>query len=129
MAHLAGVTGEGEWRCERTGEEIIDGHSVVAFKALSADGQQLFGWIDRERRVPVQIRTEDGVVFKLERIEDEPQPESSFELPAAYRKFSPEALIERIKQSDVWVAKPDDTKPDDTKPGDDKPGDAQASRR
>jgi hypothetical protein len=111
MAHLAGVAGEGEWRCERTGEEIIDGHGVVAFKALSADGQQIFGWIDRERRFPLQIRTEDGVLFKLERIRDEPQPASSFEVPAGYRKFSPEALIERIKQSDVWVAKPDEAQP------------------
>src|SRR3984957_19771283 len=29
MAHLAGVAGEGEWRCERTGEETIDGRSTV----------------------------------------------------------------------------------------------------
>ena len=108
MARLAGVAGEGEWRCERTGEETIDGHSTAVFRALSADGQEFFGWIDRERQFPLQIRTEDGVVFKLERIKDEPQPESSFELPAGYRKFSPEALIERIKQSDVWVAKPGD---------------------
>jgi hypothetical protein len=108
MAHLAGVASEGEWRCERTGEETIDGHSTAVFRALSADGQEFFGWIDRERQFPLQIRTEDGVVFTLERIKDEPQPESSFELPAGYRKFSPEALIERIKQSDVWVAKPGD---------------------
>jgi hypothetical protein len=108
MARLAGLVSEGEWRCERTGEETIDGHSAAVFRALSADGQEFFGWIDRERQFPLQIRTEDGVVFTLERIRDEPQPESSFELPAGYRKFSPEALIERIKQSDVWVAKPGD---------------------
>jgi hypothetical protein len=34
------------------------------------------------------------------------QPASSFELPASYRKFNPEALIEQIKQSDVWVSRP-----------------------
>jgi hypothetical protein len=108
MAQLAGVAGEGEWRCERTGEDTIDGHSTVAFRAVSAGGQQLFGWIDRERHFPIQIRTGDGTLFKLEQIKDAPQPVSSFELPANYRKFSPEALIERIKQSDVWVAKPGD---------------------
>jgi hypothetical protein len=27
-----------------------------------------------------------------------------FEPPSNFRKFSPEALIEQIKQSDVWVA-------------------------
>ena len=106
MARLAGVTGEGEWRCERTGEEKIDGHSTVAFRAVSGTGEVFFGWIDRERRFPLQIRSEDGVFFKLEQVKDEPQPDSSFELPVTYRKFSPEALIERIKQSDVWVARP-----------------------
>jgi hypothetical protein len=121
MARLAGVTGEGEWRCERVGEETIDGHSTMAFRAVPGDGREMFGWIDRERRFPLQIKTEDGVLFKLERIKDEPQPESSFELPAGYRKFSPEALIERIKQSDVWVANPDDNKLGDNKPGGGRP--------
>jgi hypothetical protein len=108
MARLAGMTSEGEWRCERTGEETIDGHSTVAFRAAPGEGEVFFGWIDRERQFPLQIRTGDGVLFKLEQIKDEPQPASSFEFPAAYKKFSPEALIERIKQSDVWVAKPGD---------------------
>jgi len=117
MARLAGVTGEGEWRCERVGEATIDGHSTVAFRAVPAEGREMFGWIDRERRFPLQIKTEDGVLFILERFKDESLPESSFELPVAYRKFSPEALIERIKQSDVWVAKPGDDKPGDNKPG------------
>jgi hypothetical protein len=122
MARLAGVASEGEWRCERTGEETIGGHSTAVFRALSVEGQEFLGWIDRERRFPLQIRTEDGVFFKLEQIRDEPQPESSFELPAGYRKFSPEALIERIKQSDVWVAKPGEVKPAEAKPGEAKPG-------
>jgi hypothetical protein len=104
MARLSGVTGEGDWRCERTGEETIDGHNTVAFRAMSGEGQEYFGWIDRERHFPLRIRSEDGAVITLERIRDEPQPASSFEVPESYRKFSPEALIERIKQSDVWVS-------------------------
>jgi hypothetical protein len=123
MAHLAGVAGEGEWRCERTGEEAIDGHSTVAFRAMSGAGEVFYGWIDRERRFPLQIKTEDGVLLKLEQIKDQSQPASSFEVPAGYGKFSPEALIERIKQSDVWVARPGDNKS-----GDNKSGDAEASR-
>ena len=71
------------------GEETIDGHSAVVFRASSGNGEVFFGWIDRERQFPLQIRTEDGVLFKLEQIKDEPQPASSFELPASYRKFSP----------------------------------------
>src|ERR1700722_6749004 len=116
MAHLAGVAGEGEWRCERTGEETIDGHSTVAFRAVSGAGEGFFGWIDRERRFPLQIRSEDGALFALEQIMGQSQPASSFEVPAGYRKFSPEALIERIKQSDVWVARPGEAKPGDAGP-------------
>jgi hypothetical protein len=118
MAHLAGVAGEGEWHCERTGEETIDGHSTVAFRAVSGAGEVFFGWIDRERRFPLQIRSEDGALFTLEQIKDQSQPASSFEVPAGYRKFSPEALIEQIKQSDVWVAKPGEAKPGEAKPDD-----------
>jgi hypothetical protein len=118
MAHLAGLASEGEWHCERTGEETIDGHSTVAFRAVSGAGEVFFGWIDRERRFPLQIRSEDGALFTLEQIKDQSQPASSFEVPAGYRKFSPEALIERIKQSDVWVAKPGEAKLGEAKPGD-----------
>ena len=106
MAHLAGLGGEGEWRCERTGEETIGGYRTVAFQIVTAAGHVSVAWIDRMRRFPLRIRTEDGVLIALEQIRDEPQPASSFELPATLRKFSPEALIEQIKQSDVWVSAP-----------------------
>jgi hypothetical protein len=54
----------------------------------------------------VRIRTEDGAIVALASIKDAPQPASSFEIPATFRKFSLDALMERIKQSDVWVAQP-----------------------
>jgi hypothetical protein len=111
MAGLAGLSGQGEWRCERTGEETIDGHGTVAFRALSGTGEGFVGWIDRERRFPLRIKTDDGTLIALERIKDEPQPASSFELPPTLRKFNPEALIEQIKKSDVWVSKPGDAGP------------------
>jgi hypothetical protein len=111
MAHLSGAGEQDEWRCERIGIETIDGHSTVAFWALSTKGEAFVGWIDRERRFPLRIRIGDGTLITLEQIKDEPQPASSFELPADYGKFSPEALIERIKQSDVWVARPEEAQP------------------
>jgi hypothetical protein len=103
MAHLAGLAGQGDWRCERTGEVMIDDRPVIVFRALSESGQ-VVGWIDRDRKFPLRIKTEDGTVLALEHVRDEPQPVSSFELSSTFRKFSPEALIEQIKQSDVWVA-------------------------
>lgn len=103
MAHLAGLTGQGDWRCERAGEEEIDGHQVSVFHAVSGSAQ-ISGWIDRARKFPLRIKTEDGSIISLEQVKDEPQSASLFEPPSNFRKFSPEALIERIKQSDVWVA-------------------------
>ena len=58
------------------------------------------------RGFPLRIRTEEGAVISLETIRDEAQPASLFELPPNLKKFSPEALIEQIKQSDVWVEPP-----------------------
>ena len=110
MARVAGVAAPGEWRCERTGEETIEGRSTVAFHVVSGAGEGYVGWVDRQSRFPLRIRTEDGSLITLEKIRDESLPASSFEVPANVRKFSPEALIERIKQSDVWVARPDESR-------------------
>lgn len=105
MAQLAGVGGEGESHCKRSGEETIDGHAAIVFQVVTGAGQGYAGSIDRVRKFPLRITTADGVLIALEKIEDEPQPASSFELPPGVRKFSPEALIERIKRSDVWVSR------------------------
>lgn len=103
MAQLAGLAGQGAWHCERTGEEQIDGRKADVFHAVTGS-RDLFGWIDRTLRFPLRIKTEDGAIIALEQIKDEPQAASLFEVPSNFRKFSPEALIEQIKQSDVWVA-------------------------
>jgi hypothetical protein len=109
MAQLAGAAGEGEWRCERSGEELIDGRNTVVFRVFSGSGETYLGWIDGVRRFPLRITTEEGSSIALENIRDEAQPQSLFVLPPGLRKFSPEALLERIKQSDVWVSEPDDS--------------------
>jgi hypothetical protein len=103
MAHLAGRADEGDWRCEQTGEAEIDGRHAVIFHAVTGSGE-LFGWIDRARKFPLRIKTTDGSIIALEEIKDEPQAATLFEPPSNFRKFSPEALLEQIKQSDVWVA-------------------------
>ena len=102
MARLAGSAEQGNWRCERVGEELIDGRAADVFRVLSGSGQ-LFGWIDRDRKFPLRIKTEDGTVIALAHIRDEPQSASSFAVPPNFRKFSPETLIERIERSDVLI--------------------------
>ncbi|HEY0910745.1 MAG TPA: hypothetical protein VGD75_10995, partial [Bradyrhizobium sp.] len=104
MAKLASLADHGDWRCERTGEETIGGRSTVEYRAVSGSGRQLIGWIDAARKFPLRIKTEDGAVITAENIRDEPQPAPVFEIPAGFRKFDPQALIQQIKQSDVWVA-------------------------
>ncbi len=106
MAQLAGVAMQGDWRCERMGAETIDGHTTTVFRVSPGSNQEYLGWIDPEQKFPLRIKTEEGSVITLENIRNEAQPASSFELAPDLRKFSPEALIEQIKQSDVWVTEP-----------------------
>ena len=111
MATLAGVADLGDWRCERMGEETIGGRGATAYRAVSASGREFFGWIDPIRKFPLRIKTEDGAVIAAENFHDEPQATGLFEIPEGLQKFDPEALIRRIKQSDVWVAGEKDTDP------------------
>jgi hypothetical protein len=63
-------------------------------------------WIDPTLRFPVKAEQADGSVLELQHVTRAAQPEGLFEIPAGYRRFDPEALIGRIKQSDVWVEPP-----------------------
>jgi hypothetical protein len=108
MAQLAGVAGQGDWRCERTREEPIEGRDTAVVRATFAAGGEYLGWIDPLRRFPLRIDTGQGASFTLANIQDAAQPVTAFELPSGLRKFSPEALVEQIKQSDVWVSGPND---------------------
>jgi hypothetical protein len=109
MAKVAGVVeqsakNQDDWRCERLSEETIDGNSTIAYRASLPPNRELVGWIDPARKFPLRIETEDGTIIAARNIRDEPQPAQLFEIPSGFRKFDPEALIRRIKQSDVWVA-------------------------
>jgi len=104
MARLASAEDQGDWRCERMGEDIIGGRRVTTYRAVSAANEQILGWIDPEYRFPLQIKTQDGAVITVENIRDGLASAQPLEIPQGFRKFDPQALIERIKQSDVWVA-------------------------
>jgi hypothetical protein len=107
MAKLAGAADPSDsWRCERVGEEIIDGRRAAAYRAMSRPGRDLVGWIDLELKFPLRIKMEDGATIAVQNIQEGPQPARLFEIPPGFRKFDPQALIERIKQSDVWVDEP-----------------------
>jgi hypothetical protein len=108
MAELAGATEPSDrWRCERVGgEELVDGRGAVVYRARSSPGRDILGWIDPNLKFPLRIQLQDGTTITVENIREEPQPASLFEIPSGFRKFDPQALIKRIKQSDVWVDEP-----------------------
>ncbi|WP_454631567.1 hypothetical protein [Bradyrhizobium cenepequi] len=106
MASLAAPEDPGKWHCERDGEGTVGGRKADIYRIVAASGASFVGWVDRERKFPVQIKTADGTVIVVENIRDEPQPAQSFEIPPGTRKFDPRALIDRIRQSDVWVEPP-----------------------
>jgi hypothetical protein len=107
MAKLAGAADSSDpWRCERVGEEIIDGRRAAAYRAISAPGRDIVGWIDPELKFPLRIKMEDGATITVQNIQEGPQSARLFVIPTNFQKFDPQALIKRIKQSDVWVEAP-----------------------
>jgi hypothetical protein len=110
MAKLAGITQQGDWRCERAGQETVGTHNTIHYVAVAPSGQQFSGWIDPARKFPLRIKTPDGAVITAENLRDELQAGESFEMPVGLRRFDPRALVEQIKQSDVWVEQPGDRK-------------------
>jgi hypothetical protein len=107
MATLAGATDRNEpWRCERVGEEIIEGRRAAGYRVISTPGRDIVGWIDSDLKFPLRVRTADGATVTAQNIQEGPQPGRLFEIPPGFRKFDPQTLIKRIKQSDVWVDAP-----------------------
>ena len=107
MAQIAGVADQGgQWRCERLGTEATSGGPTIRYLATSPSGGRDSVWIDRDLKFPVKFRFADGSGVALGDIRRGPQSAALFTVPAGYRKFDPQRLIERIKKSDVWVDPP-----------------------
>jgi len=85
---------------------MIGARGTIAYRAVRTGGGSFIGWIDRARRFPLRIKTDDGALVATDAIRDEEQAATLFEMPKGVRKFDPRALIEQIKQIDVWVEAP-----------------------
>ena len=81
-ALTAGTAAADTWRCATTQDAVV---------------------IDSVLQFPVKWRSPDGGTVQLENIRREFQPAELFAVPAGYRKLDPQALVERIKHSDVWA--------------------------
>jgi hypothetical protein len=98
-------TGNG-WRCARIDPKAVDGRGSIEYDVVSTGQTASRRWIDRALEFPVKLQSADGTSIALEHIRLEAQPAILFALPRGYRKFEPQALIERIKRSDVWAERP-----------------------
>jgi hypothetical protein len=105
-AVTAGMVGTGEWRCEPVERAIVNEHKVIEYRVSMPDGQSSYGWVDSMIGFPVKWRAADGNLFVLENILLDTQPANLFSIPPDYRKLDPQALLERIKHSDVWADTP-----------------------
>jgi hypothetical protein len=106
-AKLAGAADQGgQWRCERLGAESAGGRATIKYLVTLARGETDYAWIDLGLKFPVKCQFADGSGAALSQISQGPQPAALFAVPADYRKFDPQRLIEQIKQSDVWVDTP-----------------------
>lgn len=107
MAVIAGAADKGgAWRCERLGEDTLDGRATVKYRAVSPRGQTHLGWIDSSLKFLLKITNDDGTAINVKIVEEGPQPESLFIFPAKYGKFDPKQLLEQVKRSDAWVPPP-----------------------
>jgi hypothetical protein len=97
---------EHSWQCTRLGTELIDARDTVHYQAIAPDAHSYDIWVDPKIRFPVRFRAEVDAVVNITNIAENPQPRAAFEIPAGFSKFDPQGLIDRIKQSDVWVEQP-----------------------
>ncbi len=82
------------------------GRVTNRYLATSPGGEKDSAWIDGGRKFPVKFKFVDGSGITLSNIRRGPQPTVLFAIRSDYRKFEPQRLIKRIKQSDVWVDPP-----------------------
>jgi hypothetical protein len=114
-AQNAGVPGAGgDWRCARAGGGGAGaggggGGGTIEYRVDSPDQNSSLRWIDPRLEFPVKLKAADGGTIALENIRVEAQPANLFAIPAGFRKFDPQGLIDRIKHSDVWAG-PEDSR-------------------
>jgi hypothetical protein len=103
-AQKADVPGAGgNWYCARIDAASIGRHPTLEYDVISPDRTQSRRWIDPQLAFPIKVRVADGTTIALEHLRMEPQPASLFAVPPSFNKLDPQALIDRIKQSDVWA--------------------------
>jgi hypothetical protein len=107
MADIAGAADRGgRWLCDRLGVESAGEGNVIKYRAISPEGAAIDCRIDSQLGFALSVHRGDGAVMELRNIQGGSPPASLFEIPPNFHRFDPHQLIDRIKQSDVWVEPP-----------------------
>ncbi len=93
------------WRCERIGDAVVDGRRAIGYRVTPQQRHLHAAWIDPELRMPLRMQAAFGSAELVNVRLGAPAAEL-LRVPFEFRKFDPQTLIERIKQSDVWVEPP-----------------------
>jgi hypothetical protein len=93
----------GTWHCARAESASANPDGNVAYRLFSQGEQLNIRWVDAELGLLMKLEAADGTTIALEHIRIEAQPATLFALPPDFHKSDPQALLERIKRSDVWV--------------------------
>jgi hypothetical protein len=107
VALMTGLGSESHsWQCRRLEAGRIGARDTVHYQAVAPDARPYDVWIDRTLRFPIRVRAAVGAIVDIADIVEAPQPPAAFDIPAGFSKFDPQGLIDRIKQSDVWIEQP-----------------------
>jgi hypothetical protein len=108
-AFLDALDGKGadQWHCEPLQPAVRAAAEAAEFRIATLDQSVDRRIIDPNLQFPVKVISADGSSLTLQHIQVAPQSAELFVVPRDYRAFDPRALVERIKQSDVWAAPPD----------------------
>jgi hypothetical protein len=107
MAQASGAAAPGgRWRCDALGGERIEGLDTVEYRVAPPGQAPFYGWVAPPLGIALRLETGDGAVFALAHIVRAPLPAALFAIPPDFARFDPLRLIERLKQSDVWVEPP-----------------------
>jgi hypothetical protein len=91
------------WECQLVEVNAAVDLGKREFRVILAGRNLSRRWVDSALHFPVKFFDADGTTITLEHVRIEAQPHDLFTLPPGYRNLDPNALIERIKHSDVWA--------------------------
>jgi hypothetical protein len=80
--------------CKKDGSETVNGRDTVKYEGTNDKGEASTVWLDSKLRFPVKWQGKDNG-GELENIKEGSQPASLFEIPAGYKKFDMNNMMQK----------------------------------